>query len=88
MRATLNHERDPLLTVAEVATELNCCPSTVYNLIHNGDLAVVRVGRRKGYRINASDLEHFRQANQTPAAKRQASLAPPKQNLKSLAKER
>lgn len=48
-----------LLTVAEAARFLGCSEANVYGLIAAGDLPSVRVGRRKGIRLDRQDLEAF-----------------------------
>jgi len=46
-----------MLTVKEVAKELNFHPMTVYRLIKSGELKVVRIGRT--IRIEESALKDF-----------------------------
>jgi excisionase family DNA binding protein len=48
-----------LLTVNETAQRLGCSTANVYALIQSGELPVVPVGRRKGYRIDIRDLAQF-----------------------------
>jgi excisionase family DNA binding protein len=51
---------EPLLTVAEVATQLRIDPETVRRWLRTGKLAGVRVGgARAGWRIPASALARF-----------------------------
>jgi hypothetical protein len=38
---------------------MGCSPANVYALIVAGELAIVQVGRRKGYRIDLRDLAKF-----------------------------
>ena len=76
-------EHDPLLlTVREAADWLACSQANVYALVEKGELPVVPVGRRKGYRIDRRDLEAFVDRRkfrfQAPPAAR------PKERLKHL----
>lgn len=48
-----------LLTVKQAANRLCCSAANVYALIETGRLAVVSVGKSKGYRIDLRDLEAF-----------------------------
>jgi len=48
-----------LLTVRTVSERLTMSISGVYKLITYGDLKAVRTGRRKGLRINETDLDSF-----------------------------
>lgn len=48
-----------LLTVRQAAKQLGCSTANVYALIDEGELAVVQVGRRNGYRIDVHDLAQF-----------------------------
>ncbi len=48
-----------LLPVAAVARRLDCSVSHVYRMIASGDLVAVKVGRRKGYRIQEESLGEF-----------------------------
>lgn len=48
-----------LLTVEQAAEYLSCSEANLYALIEAGDLPYVRVGRRKGYRIDRQDLDAF-----------------------------
>jgi excisionase family DNA binding protein len=48
-----------LLDVSTAAKRLNCCSANVYNLIKNGNIVAVRVGRRAGLRISESSLLKF-----------------------------
>lgn len=48
-----------LLTVKQAASRMACSPANVYGLIEKGELAVVQVGARKGYRVDLRDLEAF-----------------------------
>ena len=53
------HSDIQLLTVKQTAEVLRCAPATVYELIRTGELVVTRIGREKGYRIDAKDLAQF-----------------------------
>lgn len=55
--------RGRLLTVRDVAKELQCSERHVYNLIKNGHLNARRLGR-KMLRVDQSDLEAFIEAAQ------------------------
>ncbi len=58
----LNSEPDSnvrLLTVAQAAEFLGCRVTNVYGLLRTGRLPFVRIGQRKGYRIDRRDLEQF-----------------------------
>lgn len=46
-----------LLPVSVVARRLGCSPVNVYRLIGRGDLACVRIGPCKGYRVPESAVE-------------------------------
>ena len=48
-----------LLRVNQVAERLSVSKMGVYNLIHAGKLRSVRVGEKKGYRIEEAELEKF-----------------------------
>ncbi|MDN4159753.1 helix-turn-helix domain-containing protein [Nocardioides abyssi] len=45
------------LTVAEVAAMMRVSKMTVYRLVHNGDLAAVRVGR--SFRVRQEDADEY-----------------------------
>ena len=45
------------LTVAEVAAMMRVSKMTVYRLVHNGDLAAVRVGR--SFRVREEDANDY-----------------------------
>ena len=49
----------PMMTIKQVAEHLQCSSANVYTLITNGELPVVSVGTRKGYRVDPKDLENF-----------------------------
>lgn len=68
-----------LLTIKQAANRLCCSAANVYALIETGVLAVVQVGRRKGYRIDLRDLEAFIQSRKfryeaPPVTKRTKAL--------------
>lgn len=71
-----------LLTVKQAAARLGCCVTNVYALIASGALAVVQVGRRKGYRVDLRDLDDFVQ--QRKFCLQPATPPPPKAPLKHL----
>jgi len=50
-----------LLKVKEVAEKLNCSVSTVYPLIHCGDIGHTKVG--KGYRIKTTEVDNYLHRN-------------------------
>lgn len=45
------------LTIAEVAAMMRVSKMTVYRLVHNGDLAAVRVGR--SFRVTEKDVTEY-----------------------------
>ena len=59
MRAAGDPGLVQLLTVKQAAQRLACSAANLYSLIEAGDVAVVRVGARKGFRIDLRDLEAF-----------------------------
>ena len=59
MRQSHNADDFRLLTVIEVAKRLSSSEANVYKLITTGKLPVVRVGLRKGYRVDIRDLDAF-----------------------------
>lgn len=48
-----------VLTVEDVAAELRCGASTVYALVHSGELVSFRIGKR-GIRVTKAALEAFK----------------------------
>ena len=49
---------DPrFLTIAEVAAIMRVSKMTVYRLVHNGELAAVRVGR--SFRVAEDDVDEY-----------------------------
>ncbi len=48
-----------LLTIPETALALSCSEANVYALIEAGKLPYVAVGKRKGYRVAAEDIQTF-----------------------------
>lgn len=79
--------QDRLLTIGQVAQQLNCGHSTVYNLIHNGHLPFIRLGS-KCYRVEPDDLAQFLQDQRSSQASPSTVASPPRQNLKQLIKKR
>jgi excisionase family DNA binding protein len=71
-----------LLTVKKAAARLGCSAANVYLLVANGELPVVRVGRLKGYRIDARDLDSF--VNDRKFRYRVETARPPRTQLKHL----
>lgn len=67
-----------LLTIAEIATALSCSEANVYSLINAGKLAYVLVGKRKGYRVSADELQRFieSQTSQTKPAETKPTYRP------------
>jgi excisionase family DNA binding protein len=58
MAANSGDLTDPkFLTVAEVAAMMRVSKMTVYRLVHNGDLAAVRVGR--SFRVKEEDVDEY-----------------------------
>ena len=51
-------KQQPLLSVQQVATELQISGQTVRRLIEAGDIAAVRIGRQ--YRVEPSEVARFR----------------------------
>ncbi|MDT9594793.1 helix-turn-helix domain-containing protein [Nocardioides zeae] len=45
------------LTVAEVAAMMRVSKMTVYRMVHNGELAAVRVGR--SFRVDEKDVDAY-----------------------------
>ncbi|MDA0658960.1 MAG: helix-turn-helix domain-containing protein, partial [Planctomycetota bacterium] len=54
-----NRSEPRLLSISEAASYLGCGQANVYGLIRSGELPYVRVGRRKGYRIDREDIDRF-----------------------------
>ena len=50
---------DRKLDVSAAARVLGCSVSTIYRLMHTGQLKYIRVGPRKGYKIPLSALQEF-----------------------------
>lgn len=74
---------DPqLLTVKEVAERLQCSDANVYALVEAGQLPFVRIGRSKGYRIDAGDLAAF--IEERKVQKTGAKPRPPRPRLKHI----
>jgi excisionase family DNA binding protein len=47
------------MTIREVAVRLNCSIANVYALVNAGELPVVQVGCRRGFRVEETDLADF-----------------------------
>jgi excisionase family DNA binding protein len=56
-------ERDPLLTVPEVATRLRVAEETVRRWLRSGRMSGVLFSDRSGYRVLESEVERFIAAN-------------------------
>lgn len=82
MYATPDNEALQLITVKQAAVRLSCSPANVYSLIETGKLAIVQVGKRKGYRIDLRDLDAFVQDRKFRFQAPQATA--PRQTLKHL----
>jgi len=55
---------DQALTVPEVAIKLNVHKTTVYDLIHAGELKGYKVGVKGGqYRVDESELKKYKKKN-------------------------
>jgi excisionase family DNA binding protein len=55
---------DQALTVIEVADRLNIHKTTVYDLIHTGQLKGYTVGVKSGeYRVDKSELDKYKKKN-------------------------
>ncbi len=53
------------LRIKVVAARLDCSPSYVYRLIDEGKLPAIRVGDRRGLRVDESDLLAFEALKRT-----------------------
>ena len=73
-----------LLTVKQAAEKLCCSSANVYALIESGSLAIVTVGKRKGYRIDLRDLDSFVQGRKMRYQVPQKSTSSTRVNLKHL----
>lgn len=58
------HDLPELMTVTEVAAALRVSRATIYRLVHNGDLAGVRVG--KAVRITRRAVREFMSGPRRP----------------------
>jgi excisionase family DNA binding protein len=56
----------PLMTVAEIADELQIAKMTVYRLLHSGKLPYFRIGG--SYRVRREDLSLYLEANRVEAS--------------------
>ena len=88
MKANKDRSLSQDLTIGEVAWILKCSPSNVYSLVHTGKLAAVRTGVRKGYRIAPAALAAFRASNPVRSEESCRNDAPPRHDLKRIARER
>lgn len=59
MRFEQTNEELQLITIRQAAKQLCCSVANVYSLVESGRLAVIPVGRCKGYRIDVRDLNAF-----------------------------
>jgi len=48
-----------LLNVKDLSECLQCCPENVRNLIRQGKLNAIKLGRRGGFRVTEEDLELY-----------------------------
>jgi excisionase family DNA binding protein len=71
-----------LLTIKQTAKQLACSQANVYTLVEAGELPFVRVGRRKGLRIDTKDLEDFIRSRKVQYE--QARPTPPRPRLKHI----
>ncbi len=58
-----------LYTMSEVASRLRCGLSSVYQLAEGGDLAVTRLGAKKGLKVTGSDLFAFLESRREGGSK-------------------
>lgn len=82
--ASESQHASQLLTAREAAGRLRCSLTTVYALIGSGALPVVRVGKRKGYRIDARDVDAFIDERRHAKQPRKANGVPPRPRLKHI----
>lgn len=59
MKQTSNDGSPHLITIQETAKRLGSSVTNVYALVAKGELPVVPIGLRKGYRVDLRDLEQF-----------------------------
>ncbi|MCA9231061.1 MAG: helix-turn-helix domain-containing protein [Planctomycetales bacterium] len=71
-----------LLTVKQAAKRLSCSVANIYALIEQGTLAVISIGKSKGYRLDTADLEDF--VNQRKFRFQGPRPAAPKTKLKHI----
>jgi excisionase family DNA binding protein len=71
-----------LLTIKQAAEQLACSEANVYALVGAGQLPFVRVGSRKGLRIDSRDLDAFIQSRKVQYE--QAKPKPPRPRLKHI----
>ncbi len=60
-------ERQKYRTVEEVADELRVTPETVRRWLRAGELPGLNLGRKAGWRIDATDFEEFIQRSKKAA---------------------
>lgn len=65
----VEQRRPLLLTVTEVASELNCSRASVLGLIHSGNLEAIRIGRT--YRVATATLVRYVGELTKPAVQRE-----------------
>ena len=71
-----------MLTLEEVAERLKCHVNNVRNLINDGILPYVPIGRKKGFRILEEDLEAFIQSRRVQEGGKKKP--PPRHRLKHI----
>lgn len=76
MRSADQQSATQLLTIKEAASRLACSRANLYSLIESGEVAVVRVGARKGFRIDERDLASFIAKRKVRFEVRQRTLLP------------
>lgn len=71
-----------LLTIKQTAEQLACSEANVYALVGAGQLPFVRVGKRKGLRIDSRDLHEFIESRKVQYER--ARPTPPRPRLKHI----
>jgi excisionase family DNA binding protein len=71
-----------LLTIKQTAEQLACSQANVYTLVEAGELPFVRIGSRKGLRIDSRDLDAFIQSRKIQYER--ARPKPPRLRLKHI----
>jgi excisionase family DNA binding protein len=62
----MSQSKEPMLTVKQVAAELNVDEKTVRRWIQSGELIALNIGRlRPEYRVSRSNLDDFIERRQT-----------------------